>query len=250
MTLVYQSFRNHDVPSWIQRSLESVQAWTKKKEYSYRFIDDELFEYAPDWYRQKVKDNVQLVSDISRLVLARRFLSEGYDRVIWIDADLLIFDPVNFSVDTEEGVHFCREIWTDADLQGHIVHQKKINNSVCVFHQGNAFVDFYIDACLKLVADRGNIPHVLVGTTFLTALREIYPFPEITNVGIISPALVHDLLTGNTRFIKKYLEWHATPIFAANLCGSMQNQVFSGLEINHSRMTAVVQKLLERQKLL
>ena len=250
MTLVYQSFRKHDVPDWIQRSLESVQSWTKKEGYDYRFIDDELFEYAPDWYRRKVKDNVQLVSDISRLILARRFLSEGYERVIWIDADLLVFDPVHFSVETEEGVHFCREIWTDANLEGNVIHQKKINNSICVFHRGNVFLDFYIEACLKLVADRTEIPQVLVGTTFLTTLKEIYPFPEITNVGIISPALVHDLLTENKRFLTKYLEWHAAPMFAANLCGSMQHQVFNGLEIDDSKMAAVVQKLLHRQKLL
>ena len=248
MTLVYQSFRNHNVPVWIQRCLESAQAWTKKEGYSYRFIDDELFEYAPDWYRQKVSDNVQLVSDISRLMLARRFFAEGYDRVIWIDADVLIFDPANFSVKTEEGVHFCREIWADADLDGNVIHQKKFNNSVCVFHQGNVFLNFYIDACLKLVAGRSNIPHVLIGTTFLTALKEIYPFPEITNVAITSPALVHDLLTDNSRFIEKYVEWHAAPVYAANLCGSMQHQVFQDVEISDSAMSVVVQKLLERQK--
>lgn len=250
MTLIYQSFRNHNVPRWVQQCMESVEVWTKNEGYSYRFIDDELFEYAPDWYRHKVKDNVQLVSDLSRLVLAKRFLSEGYDRVIWIDADLLIFDPVHFSLETEEGVHFCREIWTDADLDGKVIHQKKINNSVCIFPTGHVFLDFYIDACLKLVAERDDIPHVLVGTTFLTALIEIYPFSEITNVGIISPSLVFDLLTENTGFLSKYLEWHAAPVFAANLCGSMQHQVFKGLRIDHARMLAVVQKLLQQQKLL
>ena len=250
MTLIYQSFRNHDVPEWIQRCLESVQAWTKQQGYNYRFIDDELFEYAPDWYRTKVKDNVQLVSDLSRLILAKRFLSEGYDRVIWIDADLLVFDSENFSVDTEEGVHFCLEIWADENLDGEIVHQRKVNNSICVFHRDNAFLDFYIDACLKLVASRNHIPHVLVGTTFLTTLKEIYPFPELTNVGIISPALVYDLTTGNREFLRKYQEWHASPVFAANLCGSMQDQVFKGVQINDSAMASVVQKLLQRQKLL
>lgn len=250
MTLVYQSFRRHDIPSWIQQCLDSVQAWSEKKEYSYRFIGDELFDYAPEWYRKKVRNNIQLVSDLSRLILADRFLSEGYERVIWIDADLLIFDPINFSLETVEGVHFCREIWADADLNGKPVHQKKINNSVCIFHQKNAFLDFYIDACLRLVAERREIPHVLVGTTFLTALKDIYPFHELTNVGIISPALVHDLIKGESKFLRKYVEWHAAPIFAANLCGSMQNQVFNDIEINDFGMSAVVKKLLRRRKLL
>lgn len=230
--------------------MASVKDWSRKRGFEYKFIDDKIFEYAPDWYREKVKDNVQLVSDLSRLVLAKRFLAEGYERVIWMDADLLIFDPQNFSAETTGGVYFCREIWVDADLGGNIIHQKKINNSVSVFHQGNVFLDFYIDACLKLVRTREKIPHVLVGTTFLTALQKIYPFGQITNVGIISPALTYDLLTGSTAFLKKYRKWHGAPVYAVNLCGSMQHHTFCNLEIDDTATVKVVEKLLEQKRLI
>ena len=250
MTLIYQSYRTENVPEWIRQCLNSVEAWTQKRDFKYRFIDDKLFQYAPDWYREKVNDNVQLVSDLARLVLAKKFLAEGYERVIWIDADLLIFDSQSFAVETIDGVHFCRETWVDSDLDGNIVHQKKYNNSVSVFHKDNVFLDFYIDACLKLVDSREKIPHVLVGTTFLTTLHEIYPFGEIRNVGIISPALVYDLISGNTEFLIKFREWHGASVHAANLCGSMQHHTFHGIEIDESSMQKVVEKLLEQKSLI
>ena len=247
MTLVYQSYRTTNVPGWIQLCLKSVKEWTQNQGFEYRFIDDEMFGYAPDWYRKKVRDNVQLVSDLSRLNLAKKFLKEGYERVIWMDADLLIFDPEVFSISTKEGVHFCREIWTDVDLEGNIIHQKNINNSVSVFHKNNVFLDFYIDACLKLVDSKEKIPPVVVGTTFLTGLRKIYPFSVITNVGIISPALTYDLITGNDEFLKKYREWHGAPVYAANLCGSMKDHTFKDLRITEGTMTEVATKLLNRK---
>ena len=250
MTLIYQSYRTHNVPDWIGRCMDSVKEWTRKNGFEYRFIDDELFEAAPGWYREKVENNVQLVSDLARLIFAKRFLQEGYERVIWMDADLLIFDPDNFFPESTAGVYFCRETWVDADLDGNMIHQKKFNNSISIFHKGNVFLDFYIDACLKLVDTRDKIPHVLVGTTFLTALRKIYPFHEITAVGIMSPALTHDILTGKTAFLEKFHEWHAAPVYAANLCGSMQNRTFYGVEINEGAMTAIVKKLLEQKMLV
>lgn len=250
MTLVYQSYRTHNVPDWISRCLESVKEWTAEKGYDYKFIDDEMFEYAPSWYREKVEDNVQLVSDLSRLILARRFLKEGYSRVIWMDADLLIFDPDNFVLETTEGAHFCREIWIDADPAGNIIHQEKINNSVSIFHQNNALLEFYTDACLKLVKEKERTPPVLVGTSFLTSLHKIYPFPEIRNVGIISPALVHDLLKNQNRHILKYVEWHGADIYAANLCGSKKEHVFGGVEINDRAMGTVVEKLIRGRSIL
>ena len=244
MTLVYQSYRTTNVPVWITQCLKSVKDWAESKEYEYKFIDDELFEYAPQWYREKVQHNVQLVSDLSRLVLARHFLEEEYERVIWIDADVVIFDPDNFSLSTSDGAHFCREIWIDEDRQKNIVHQEKINNSVSIFHHQNAMLDFYIDACHRVVAKNIKIPPVLVGTSFLTALHKIYPFDIIRTVGIISPALVYDLVKNQDTFIESYLDRHGSEVFAANLCGSMSGKSFRDLGINDAVMEKVVEKLI------
>lgn len=165
-----------------------------------------------------------------------------------MDADLLVFDPESFSIETRQGAYFCKEIWIDADREGKITHQKKVNNSVSVFHPQNAFLDFYIDGCLKMVEQsKDTPPHVLVGTSFLTHLHQMIPLSLIRNVGIISPALVHDLLKEKKEFIEKYMEWHASPIFAANLCGSMNNRFFKGVEVNEKSMERVVEKLLENR---
>ena len=249
MTLIYQSYRTHNVPLWISRCLQSVQSWSRDNGYEYRFIDDTLFEYAPDWYRQKVQNNVQLVSDLSRLLLARKFLQEGFQRVIWIDADMLIFKPESFQIEATTGASFCREIWVDADKEGTIIHQKKINNSVSVFHQQAPLLDFYIEACLKIVETSDKITPVLVGTAFLTELNKIYPLSLLRNVGIISPALVCDILSCQNDFIDKYQEWHGSPVYAANLCGSMDNKTFNGVKINENAMEKVVEKLLQHKGL-
>lgn len=248
-TLVYQSYRTSGVPSWISRCLDSVRNWSREHGYQYRFVDDALFGYAPSWYREKVDHNIQLVSDLSRLVLARNFLQEEFQRVIWIDADVLVFDPVNFKLETTSGVSFCREVWIDEDSQGRIVHQEKINNSVSIFHRDNALLEFYIDACLRLVEQAERTPAVLVGTSFLTDLNKIYPLQQIQNVGILSRALGYDLISRGSGFLEKYLKWQGSPVQAINLCGSMKDQVFRGVRIDHAATERIVNNLMQRKAL-
>ena len=109
-TLVYQSFRTSDVPGWVTRRMKSVRGWAADRGFDYQFFDDRFFEYAPDWYREKVKHHRLLVGDLARLELGKKFLAEGYDRTIWIDADVIVFDSENFNVDIREDFAFCRNI--------------------------------------------------------------------------------------------------------------------------------------------
>lgn len=250
MTLIFQSYRTHDVPDWISLCLKSVQEWTANQGFEYRFIDDRLFDYAPSWYRLKVQDNVQLVSDLSRLILAQEFLQEGYERVIWMDADLLVFDPENFHIPTTKGFSFCREVWSDRDLAGKEVFFEKVNNSVSVFCRDEHFLDFYVDACLTIVREAAAVTPVLVGTEFLTTLHGIYPFPLLQQVGILSPALVDALLHKKTGFIAAYLENQGTPVVAANLCGSKLEEFSGKTEITASILESSIEKLLHQKRLL
>src|SRR5262245_33138351 len=79
-TVVCQSYRPSYVPVWIELCMATVRSWASSQGFDYRFIDDELFEYAPQWYRRKVSDDILLMSDLARLVVARRLLGEGYRR--------------------------------------------------------------------------------------------------------------------------------------------------------------------------
>ena len=66
-TLVYQSFRTSDVPVWVTRCMKTVRGWAADRGFDYQFFDDRFFEYAPDWYREKVKHHRLLVGDLARL---------------------------------------------------------------------------------------------------------------------------------------------------------------------------------------
>lgn len=249
MTLVYQSYRTKNVPEWIQICMKSVQDWVKTAGYEYRFIDDSLFTYAPDWYREKVNHNIQVVSDLARLALAKMYLGQGYERVVWIDADMLIFNPEMFFLDDREPFYLCRETWIDEDPadNNRIIHQEKINNSISIYNQGNAFLDFYIDACLKIVERESGFECVTVGTTFLTALNELYPLPLLRNVGIISPGLIYHFTKEDIGFAEAYLEKHGSPVYAANLCGSMKGQYFRNMKVDDKNLENVARLLLEEK---
>jgi hypothetical protein len=45
---------------------------------------------------------VHLVSDLARLTLARDYLAQGYDRALWVDADVVVFDPDALALDPPE----------------------------------------------------------------------------------------------------------------------------------------------------
>lgn len=95
-TLIIQSYRIENVAPWIEICLESVKSWTSLQHYDYRFIGDEIFDRVPKWYREKTSRHPQIATDLGRLELIHEALCEGYERVAWLDADVLIFAPDNF----------------------------------------------------------------------------------------------------------------------------------------------------------
>lgn len=82
--------------------MQSAREWAKSNHYDYRFYDDSLFDYAPDWFRKKADHHPCPVTDLARLVVARQLLTEGYDRTVWMDADMLIFDPKSMKLPIEK----------------------------------------------------------------------------------------------------------------------------------------------------
>ena len=55
-TVVYQSYRTHDVPPWVEACLQSTRAWAASRGFQHRFLDDRFFDFCPRWYRQRVND--------------------------------------------------------------------------------------------------------------------------------------------------------------------------------------------------
>jgi hypothetical protein len=246
-TVVYQSYRTVNVPDWISLCMLSVREWARQQEFEYRFFDDVMFSYAPDWYREKVANNVLLVSDLARLEIARELTSEGFDRAIWIDADILIFDPTEFSVNVYEQFAFCREIWLDLADGNRLAWSSRVNNSVSVFLGDNDFLDFYRYACQQLVRNNEKPSPLAVGTSFLTSLQPVLGFQLITSVGILSPILMYEILNGKTQALQVYMNQVGQPLRAINLCASLGGKRLLDLVVDDAAFARTVDRLLEGQ---
>ena len=58
-TIVFQSYRTHDVRAWIERCLASVREWARGAGHAYAFLDDRLFDYLlPPWYSAAVDERL------------------------------------------------------------------------------------------------------------------------------------------------------------------------------------------------
>ena len=244
-TVVYQSYRTFDVPTWINRCMQTVQRWAASQGFDYRFIDDRLFAYAPEWYRQKVSDNILLISDLARLVIAKDLLRESYSRTIWIDADVLVFEPELFTIDITEGYAFCRELWVDHNRDGQLRGRFYVNNAVMVLVKPNDFLDFYIHACKSIVQHNSQLNKLAVGTQFLTALYHIMPFSLVNHVGMFSPFLMGQLAHDKVEeTLHAYRRDCGFQIYAANLCSSFRNKSHDGVCMDDALFGSVIDNLL------
>ena len=245
-TIVFQSYRTEDVPGWIYRCLDTVRSWAVGRGFDYEFVDDRLFDYVPEWFRSKVDENKFIMSDLARLELAREFLAGKYQRAIWVDADILVFDPEQFEIEVTEEYAFCREVWIERRPGKKHAAKIKVNNAVSLFLADNSMLDFYIYACKTIVANHcQNFDNILVGTRFLTNLYRAIKFPLIHNVGLFSPAVMNDIAGGGGPMVEAYMRAFGRPLGAGNLCGSFRGKEFNGVLMSDSIYDQAVEKLLK-----
>jgi hypothetical protein len=251
-TLVYQSYRDHDVAPWLRRCLETTRAWADSRGYDYQLIGDEIFDLAPGWFRDRAAGSKLMLTDLGRLLLARRFLEEGRERVIWIDADVLIFKPETFDVvPGPDGYVLCDELaLRDFRSEGEkavIQHGYRRNNCVMGFDRGNPFLPFYISAALQIVRHQRKLTHWSIGPSFLTSTLEFLLDSLKTDVAMMDPAIVLGLmgrLRAGADAIDQYMRLlHGEPR-AVNLGGSNVGKTFSRYVIDEPAMEALVERLL------
>ncbi|HEV8503534.1 MAG TPA: hypothetical protein VGR63_18320 [Casimicrobiaceae bacterium] len=241
-TIVYQSYRTQNVAPWLVRCMRSVADWARGQQYEYRFIDDRLFDRLPDWYRRGAGHNILVLANLARLVVARDLLDDGYDRTIWVDADILVFDDA-FRIEIERDFAFCYEVWVWTE-GGRTLKQAGVNNSVSVFVRDNAFLDFAIWAHEDVVR-RGK--HLLAhgtSTRLLSSLYKAVPFPLLTSVGMLSPDVARDVRDGDNRLAAEYAVLHARPIRAINLCASLCGEAIGGRTLDDDDYAAIVDAIV------
>lgn len=230
-TVVFQSYRTHDVPAWIARCLASVKEWALGTGHDYRFAGDEFLALAPAWYRAKAGAEICPVADLARLLFAQQLLAGGYELAIWIDADVLVFDPAAMQLQLPQGFAFTHEIWVYADKAGAPTVEHNVNNSLTLFARQNRHLDFFIDACLRIARDRVQLGKCAVGTNFLTNLRRILPFPLVQVAATLSPPLLREIATGDDA---DFLALHGRELTrnaaCANLCASLVHTAGAGID--------------------
>jgi len=252
-TLVIQS-QSQPLPfTWLQSCLESVIDWCKSQDYEYRFYGDELFEFVDPILVKKFSDQTVIVTDLARLLAIRESLNQDYDRVLWLDADVLIFSPEQFQLpeiwELPEGYMVGREVWVQASLdtppklKAHV----KVHNAFLLFDRGNSFLDFYIDQAERFLRQCSNdVPPQFIGPKLLTALHNVIQCPVMESAGMFSPEVIKDLLSGDERTgaLELMHKRSSSPVAAANLCSSLVGEKGNRVELSHAQMKQLIAKLL------
>ncbi len=220
-TIVYQSTSDDGYPAWMERCVASVRGWADARGYAYHRFGDDAFELAPSWCLDKAAGRSPMVMDLVRLLLARDLLGD-FARVVWLDADVLIFRPDALLLPDDVSFAFGREVWVQPDAQGRLKTFRNVHNAICLFTVGNPMLDFYIHAATEILRrlDGGGTPQ-LIGPKLLTALHNIVGFPLIDAVGGFSPAVLRAVADGGGPALDLLLRETPAPLAAANLCASL-----------------------------
>lgn len=235
---VIQSYRHNNVPEWIQLCQQSVQQWAAVVGADYHCAgDDELLSLLPEAFKAKVGMRWPMLTDLGRLLLCRNALESGEERVVWLDADVLVVEPQQLILPNHlaDGYAFGREIWIEHT--GKV--RRGVHNAICLFEEGNPMIDFYIHACERLIHQHEGdqlAPHLL-GPKLLKALNPFLAMELVENVAMMSPAVAESFLHGGGRCANLFISEHGAMPAALNLCHSL---------LSEKQALAVCQKLICR----
>lgn len=246
-TLIFQSYRRSDIPSFISDCLTGVFDWSAGQDYDYRLIGDEIFDHVPDDLRARCFGHIPKVTDLGRLYLAREYLVEGYDRVIWLDADVFVFAPDRFLIDPDLTHGFGREIWVQLDKKGKWRAYRHVHNAICLFTKGNPVLEFLIHTSEQIIRQQtGPTAPQLIGPKLLSALHNISNFPLIESAGMMSPPVMRDVLAGGGEALECQSRAEAEPLAAVNLSSSLLGKTLDGVEATEDLFRACCRALLDR----
>lgn len=253
-TLVIQSWPPGGLVPWLERCTRSVKDWAALRGYRYRYVDDRLLDIVPAWYRERCGRQRLAVTDLGRLLLMREALAEaGCERAIWVDADVLVFDPQRFTADSPDDAAFSRECWIWRDPQGLVKSVKGVNNALMAMRRGTPLLDFYIRACERIVAETppDKLQHNEVGTVLLSKMAQVVPLSLVPGMELFSPALVADIAAGGGAVAETFARGMARPAASANLCRSLVGQRIWDVTLDERDMDRAVDRLLaDRGELL
>jgi hypothetical protein len=220
-TLIIQSHRDPLPQPWLQACIDSVASWAEGRGYDYRFIGDEIFAPLDAELLDKTRLQRVIASDLARLVSLKQGLTEGYDCVVWCDADFLIFNPDDFVLPESEYA-LGREVWIQQDERQGLRAFVKVHNAFLMFRKGNVFLDFYRETAERLLRlNQGSMPPQFIGPKWLTALHNIALCPVLESAAVLSPMVMRDCIAGQGDALTLFLQKSTVMPSAANLSSSL-----------------------------
>ena len=223
-TLVIQSFRTRSVPAWIERCLDSAKRWAALRGYDYLCTDDRAFALCGDDYLARVNGNLRAIANLFRLELVRQAHRDGYERAVWIDADIFVFAPETFSIDGVARYAFARESWIEIIGPGTPSACWRAtagtNNSVLVCRRDEPDLEFLIAATRHVALHREVRTNYQVGGDLIKGLRASLDFEMLGSSGMFSNYIVLALAQEVEMLLKVQARCHGTAVHAANLCAS------------------------------
>ncbi len=229
-TIVIQTFRNHNRPAWIQRCLDSVRKWAESQGHDHSLAGDEFYDLCGPDYLARGDKNPRAITNLARLVATRRRLDAGYRQVIWMDADMFVFDPKRLVFDfpaesLATGYAFGREVWLKrAPMAGPEVLGPMAHNAVTFFTDAAVDLDMLIALIRHIDAHRQIVSNFQVGVRLLRGLQYSLMFPTFSHVAVFSPDLLQALVDEDEDALRLYGQTYRYHACAANLCLSRQDQ--------------------------
>ena len=227
VTKIIQSFREQNVPKWIDECLASVREWADYHDFRYEFVGDALLDRVPAWYREKAGTKLPVVTDLARLKWAEECLaSDEIDAVVWLDADTFVLAPERLTLTFDEGCVFGREYWLQLDKKGKPKIYNNVHNAFCGFRKGTPVLPFLSYTVERLMAkvDGEYIAPQFVGPKLLTSLHNTVGFPIDPRFGAVSPMLA-DAIVQQDQLTIDYLGERSLPIMAVNLSHSLVDEI-------------------------
>jgi len=193
--------------------------------WEYERLDDAFFDFAPVWARRRCAGNIYALTDICRLQWLRMQLHRGYERVIWADADILIFSSVRLDVTTRNGHAFARELFLSTDREGQVKAIEGINNALMVFERNQSVLDTYLTACLERLRSlpAGPVPRTELGPELLADMANNKPLDTMNGIGLFTPAIMRQIAFGGGPLTMLSDKLPPGPLGAANLCHFLRN---------------------------
>lgn len=243
--LVVQSHTSPLPASWYQRCIDSVRDWAEVQGFEYRWLGDELLTVVPEQILLKTGTQRVVATDLARLIVLENALSEGFDRVTWVDADVLVLAARQLTL-PESPALFGREVWLQRDARGALRVYRKIHNAFMSFRAGETVLPFYRFSAERILAryDSDGAPMVaqLIGPKLLTLLHNAIGFDVLESAAVLCPLVAKDLLHDGGPVLERFRSASAAAPLALNLCGS---SVRAG-EISDPEMDLLITKLNAR----